>query len=196
MLMAGPVRAWTPADLFAPCNGACAVSVYAGNYVDNSLGSEILLSAPPPWDWRYGANDHLVATAISRETWQFWGHWSLEPEAGIGQRFGRQSATELWGGLFFRYSGFPWDSRVVTTMAISTGLNWANTVTDVEQERARDGVGSRWMHYLAPEITFAAPSHPNIELLFRFHHRSGVFGLVSDAWGGAQYATVGVRIRF
>ena len=27
------------------------------------------------------------------------------------------------------------------------------------------------------------------------HHRSGVFGLVSDAWGGAQYATVGLRVR-
>ena len=30
----------------------------------------------------------------------------------------------------------------------------------------------------------------------RFHHRSGVFGLVSDAWGGAQYATVGLRVFF
>ena len=45
--------------------------------------------------------------------------------------------------------------------------------------------------FFAPEITFALPSRPNVELLLRFHHRSGVFGLVSDAWGGAQYATVG-----
>ena len=52
------------------------------------------------------------------------------------------------------------------------------------------------MHYFAPELTFAMPSHPNVELVFRMHHRSGIFGLVSDAWGGAQYATVGLRIRF
>jgi hypothetical protein len=52
------------------------------------------------------------------------------------------------------------------------------------------------MHYLAPEITLAAPSRPDLELVFRFHHRSGVWGIVSDAWGGAQYASVGLRLRF
>ena len=52
------------------------------------------------------------------------------------------------------------------------------------------------MHFFSPEITFAAPSRPNVELVLRFHHRSGVFGLVSDAWGGAQYASVGLRVRF
>jgi hypothetical protein len=52
------------------------------------------------------------------------------------------------------------------------------------------------MHFFSPEITFALPSRPDIELLFRFHHRSGVFGLVNDAFGGSQYGTVGLRLRF
>jgi hypothetical protein len=52
------------------------------------------------------------------------------------------------------------------------------------------------MHFFSPEITLAAPSRPSVELVLRFHHRSGVWGLVSDAWGGAQYASVGVRVRF
>jgi hypothetical protein len=69
-------------------------------------------------------------------------------------------------------------------------------VSDVERDRANDGEGSQLMHYFAPEITFALPSRPNVQLLLRFHHRSGAFGLVSDAWGGAQYATVGVRVFF
>jgi len=85
---------------------------------------------------------------------------------------------------------------VLTTFALSTGLNWASEVTDIEAERAHDGQGSQLMHYFAPELTFAAPSNPNLELVLRMHHRSGVFGLVSDAWGGAQYATVGLRVRF
>jgi hypothetical protein len=138
----------------------------------------------------------MVATAVSREALSFWQHWTLEPEAGVAQRFGRQDATEVWGAVFFRYHGFPWDRVVLTTAALSTGLNWASEVTDVEQDRANDDEGSRWMHFFAPEITFAAPSRPNVELLIRFHHRSGVFGLVSDAWGGAQYLTAGVRVRF
>jgi hypothetical protein len=78
----------------------------------------------------------------------------------------------------------------------STGLNWAIDITAVEQDRANDGNGSQLMHFFAPEITFANPDHPNVELVFRMHHRSGVFGLVSDAWGGAQYGTVGLRLRF
>lgn len=188
--------AWQPGDLFAPCDGDCGVAVYAGRYVEDSLGDDIILSPSLPSSWQYGPDDHLIATSVSRQVAHFWRHWTLEPEVGIGQRFGRQSATEVWGAFFFRYGGFPWDRYVVTTMALSTGLNWASTVTDVEQERARDGEGDQLMHFFSPEITFAAPSRPDLELVFRFHHRSGVFGLVSDAWGGAQYASVGVRVRF
>ena len=52
------------------------------------------------------------------------------------------------------------------------------------------------MHFFSPEVTFALPSRPEVELLFRMHHRSGVFGVVSDAWGGAQYGAIGLRVRF
>jgi hypothetical protein len=194
--VAGPAAAWVPADLFAPCHGDCATAIYAGSYVEDSMSELIFTSPRPPNAWEYGGDDHIVATAVSREVARLWSRLTLEPEAGIAQRFGRQSATELWGALFVRYHGFPWDGTVVTTAAISTGLNWASTVTDVEQDRANDGEGSQWMHFFAPEITFALPSRPNVELLLRFHHRSGVFGLVSDAWGGAQYATAGLRVRF
>jgi hypothetical protein len=192
----GTARAWSPGDLFKPCEGDCAVTVYAGNYVQNSLGQVLVTSPETPLSWKYVTDDHIVATAVSRTTAYFWHHFTLEPEVGVAQRFGRQDATEVWGAFFFRYHGFPWDDRVLTTFALSTGLNWASEVTDVEQDRANDGKGSQLMHYFAPELTFAAPSRPNVELVLRMHHRSGVFGLVSDAWGGAQYATVGLRIRF
>jgi len=84
----------------------------------------------------------------------------------------------------------------VTTAAVSTGLNYATGVSEVERERARDDQGARLMHFFSPEVTFALPQAPQYELLFRFHHRSGVFGLISDAWGGAQYGTIGLRVRF
>jgi hypothetical protein len=90
----------------------------------------------------------------------------------LGSRFGRQGATEIWGAFFVRYHGFPWDEKVLTTIAASTGLNWASDITAVEQDRANDGNGSQLMHFFAPEITFANPDHPNVELMFRMHHRS------------------------
>ena len=194
-LSGSPLRAWSPADLFRPCEGDCAVALYTGVYIEDSM-TDIWSEPDWPWDWDYVDDDKIIATTVSRVTWEFWRHWTMEPEFGIGQRYGRQSATELWGALYFRYHGFPWDRYLLTTMAVSTGMNWASEVSDVEQERARDGDGSQWMHFFSPEVTFALPSRPNTELLIRVHHRSGVFGLVSDAWGGAQYATVGLRFRF
>ena len=109
-LVAGPARAWEPSDLFAPCSGDCGVAIYAGTYVEDSM-SEVLLTSPsPPSSWDYTASDHIVATAVSRRAAEFWsGRLTLEPEVGIGQRFGRQSATEVWGAVFLRYHGFPWD---------------------------------------------------------------------------------------
>ena len=158
--------------------------------------TEVLVTAPRPPK----PGTTTAATTSSpprcRARWRGSGGSPSSRRSASAQRFGRQSATELWGALFLRYHGFPWDGTVVTTAAISTGLNWASTVTDVEQDRADDEEGSRWMHFFSPEITFALPSRPNVELLLRFHHRSGVFGLVSDARGGAQYATVGLRLRF
>jgi hypothetical protein len=195
-LAADPAVAWEPSALLAPCRGDCAVAVYAGPYVEDSMGEVLVVSPSPPVNWTYEPDDRLVATAFSRRAAEFGRHFTLEPEIGIGQRFGRQSATEVWGALFLRYHGFPWNGIVLTTAAVSTGLNWASSVTEIEEERARDGEGSRVMHFFAPEITFALPSRPDVELLLRFHHRSGVFGLVSDAWGGAQYATLGLRVHF
>jgi hypothetical protein len=196
--LSGPAAAadwveWRP--LTGPCDGNCAAAVYAGWYVEEGM-SDIFVSNPEtPLTWTY-AGDHLVAGALTRRIATLWRHVDIEPEFGIGKRFGKQSETEIWGAFFFRWRGFPWDDKLITTVAVSTGMNFVTHVSDVEQERARDGKGDRWMHFFAPEITFALPSHPDVELLFRLHHRSGVFGLVSDAWGGAQYATIGLRFRF
>lgn len=189
--------AWTPGELLKTCGGECAVAVYGGVYVEDSM-SELLITSPKaPTDWRLKRDDRLAAIALSRRVgWLWHHHFSLEPELGLGRRYGRQDATEAWAALFVRYHGFPWDRWLMTTAAVSTGLNWASEVTPVEQERAKDGAGSQLMHFFAPEITFALPERLNVEFLVRFHHRSGVFGLVSDAWGGAQYATFGLRIRF
>lgn len=159
--------------------------------------TDLVTSLRLPSDWELAGDDQLAAVALSRHAGWLWPErLDLEPEIGVAQRFGRQDATEVWAAVFFRYHGFPWDRWLVTTAALSTGLNWASEITPVEQERARDDTGSQLMHFLAPEITFALPDRPEVELLLRLHHRSGVFGLVSDAWGGAQYATIGLRWRF
>jgi len=105
--------------------------------------------------------------------------------------------------MFLRWSWFPWNSVVRTSIAVSTGLNYAFEVTPLEIGRANNGgKGSHLMHYLAPEAAFALPQHPDFELLFRFHHRSGgreIFcdsGIFNCAVGGSQYLSAGFRVRF
>ena len=46
------------------------------------------------------------------------------------------------------------------------------------------------------ELTLGLPSLPQWSASFRIHHRSGAYGLISDAEGGSHYGTVGLRLRF
>lgn len=187
--------AWSPRELVAPCAGDCAVAIYTGRYVEDSMNDVLLVDPKPPTSWTYD-DDRIVALAVSREAGSFAGHLFLEPELGIAQRFGAQDEIELWGALFFRYRGFPWDRWVTTSVALSTGWNYATGVSESEKDRNQNDEGSRWLHFFSPEVTFALPQRPDMELMFRFHHRSGIFGLINGAQGGSQYGTVGIRVRF
>jgi hypothetical protein len=180
--------------LFSPCDRNCAIAVFAGNLVEDPM-QDVLLPYPDfPTTWDYDRDDNFVGGAVSRYAATFW-RIDIEPELGAGRRI-EQAVTEAWAGVFFRYRGFPWDDRVVTTFAVSTGANFAFDYSDWEIERTDAEDGFKLMHYFAPEITFAAPGNPDLELLFRFHHRSGAFGVFNRVGGGAQYGTVGLRLRF
>jgi hypothetical protein len=182
--------------LFSECENNCAVSILAGPLVEDSM-ADVLYKAPElPFSWDYRSDDWLVGFAVSRYAGTLFGRIDFEPEIGLAQRFGRQDETEIWAALYIRYRGFPWDDFVTTSAALSTGVSYASDISDVEMDRAGDEKGDRLLHYFSPEITLALPSNPDLELIFRFHHRSGVFGLVSEARGGAQYGTVGLRYRF
>jgi len=183
--------------LFAPCAGDCALAIYTGSYVENSM-NDVLISAPElPFTWDYNGADRFAGIALSRKVGTILYRVDVEPEIGFGRRFGRQDGVyEVWAALYGRYRGFPWDRYIETTLALSTGLNWASELTETEIERSQDDDGAQLHHFFSPEVTFALPQHPEVELLFRFHHRSGVVGLVNDAGGGAQYGTVGLRWRF
>ena len=115
-------------------------------------------------------------------------HATSSRRSGSRQRFGQQDETEVWAALFFRYHGFPWDDVLVDhRRRLSTGLNYATDISEVEAGpgQGRRGQPADALLLAGDHLRAAEPS--GLELLFRFHHRSGVFGLVSDAWGGAQY---------
>lgn len=194
--VAGDVFDWRWNAIDQPCAGDCSVMVFGGRYVENSMTSIFLQDFIPPWNWKYG-DGAILGFAASRKLVSIYDMIDLEPEVGIAQRFGNMHQQEAWVALFARYHAFPWNDFLYTTIAVSTGLNYATGISSEERRRAgKNSDGSRLLHYLAPEITFALPEHRDTELVFRFHHRSGGYGLISDADGGAHYGTVGLRFHF
>lgn len=182
--------------LSGACDQRCSAMVFGGKFVTTAMSDIFLGGDLSPFNWHYGDSEFLGFAASRTVASLFDDAVLIQPEFGFGKRFGAMDEWEVWGGVFFRYQNFPWNDYIFTTVAASTGLNYASGISDIEKARSGNGRGARLLHYLAPEITFALPQHKSTELVIRFHHRSGGYGVVSDADGGAQYLTMGLRFHF
>lgn len=180
---------------FSKCEMNCTATVFVGRFVDTSMTSIFLtFKNTPPWKWSF-KDSTLISGAFNREVLVYEDLWAFETELGAGKRFGRQDEWELWGAVYFRWKKFPWHDYLRTTIGVSTGLNWASDVSTLEKIRSKHT--SQTLHYLSPEITFGLPDKPNLDLVFRFHHRSGGgLGVFDNTTGGSQYQTVGLRYRW
>lgn len=197
-----------PPPAWFDCRGKCAATLLVGPQLQTGMTEVFGVADPfkPVWQYDFG-DSVLVAGALSYSIINYQDIWSIEGEIGVGQRLGSLHQTEGWVALYARWGWFPWNHIVRTTVAISTGLNYASSATNYEILEAAGHISPRLMHYLSPEITFALPQDVNREILIRLHHRSGggyfysddfpVYGgLFRGAQGGAQYLTVGLRQRF
>ena len=171
--------------------GDRSVTVFGGLASTSNFSKLVLM----PWESSVEWDIPWLGAALSQRVWSFTDALTVEVEAGAGYRFGSEKTGEAWSAIYLRYDDFPWNHRVYTSVAASTGLNLASRVSPLEKIKSENG-GSRLLHYFSPEITFALPSQPNVELMFRLHHRSGIFGTINGARGGNQYGTVGLRWRF
>ncbi len=170
--------------------GDWAVTVYGGLVSENKF-SRLLFT---PWDAEVDEDTPWLSLSLSKRMWTWGEDVSFELEGGAGYRFGNEKTGEIWGALYTRYDGFFWNDTVYTTVAASTGLNYATRVSPFERAK-RDG-GAKLLHFFAPEVTFADPDDKNLELVLRLHHRSGVFGLFNGVSSGSNIVTIGLRKRF
>ncbi|MEM9049517.1 MAG: hypothetical protein AAGC92_12450 [Pseudomonadota bacterium] len=195
---------WDWAGLSGPCRGDCRVTVFAGQFLDSTM-SDVFLpfdsDYTPPWDLRF-REDYMLSLALSRRIATVGGRFDIEIEGGLGQRFGEATVTEGWVALYGRWTAFPWNDVVRTSIAVSTGLNYATAIPDAVLQRSAFGTGNRLLHYFSPEFTLADPAWDSTDLVLRLHHRSGggkIWGDVGPFGGvaeGAQYLKLGLRHRF
>jgi hypothetical protein len=178
---------FTPARLEEP---QWSVTLFGGASAGDDRLVELLTS---PWNADV-RDDYFVGAAVSKRLVRFWNYFTIEPEIGVGGRFGQTNSPEIWVALYLRYDGFPWNHIVYTTVGVSTGLDY---LWDLPPSETYPGdPTSHLLHYFSPEITFSLPAYKQYELLIRYHHRSGVFGTFNGVWGGSNIISAGFRYRF
>jgi hypothetical protein len=180
-----------------------AVSVFAGIATDTAFVESMFA----PWSNELedigvvgAAYSHRFGSVGALTGWGepggFWDDLTIEGEVGISGRFGEEHLGEVWTGLYLRYDGFFWNDVVYTTIAVNTGVSYISDLSEFERGRDENNKNTNLLHYMGPEITFASPENKDLELLVRFHHRSGVFGAFDGVISGSTFISTGVRVRF
>ena len=99
--------------------------------------------------------------------------------------------------IMARWSSFPWSKTIRTTFGLGGGLSFATDIPSIEiHPQKPDGDYKNLLHYIAVEATFALPKHPDWQVVYRLHHRSGVFGLMGADNVGNTAVQIGVRHYF
>ncbi len=96
-----------------------------------------------------------------------------------------------------RWINFPWNHFLTTTFAIGEGVSYASAIPWREQrDMGKQINGRRFENYLSFEATLSLPKRPDWQLLYRIHHRSGVFGMYDSSNSGSTAVGVGIRHYF
>jgi hypothetical protein len=141
--------------------------------------------------------DNYVLGAGYQQTLLDWHDVRIGGEIGIAGRFGTSASAEFWGGGFIRFDWFTLGDTVRISPALTAGLSIGTGAVGVEAERAAAmGLGQvPLMVYLGPEINLSLVDHPEWEVFWRLHHRSGGYGWIAQ-FDGANAVTAGFRYKF
>jgi hypothetical protein len=144
--------------------------------------------------------DHyLHGFALSRELGSFGRLFAWEVEGMLAwhrdRRSGaRQDYTESTVAALVRYRSFPWSHHLPISVALGNGLSFTSDRPRVEED-FREGRTRHLLNYIALELAVGLPWGEGLELAYRIHHRSGVFGLYGGVRGASDFYLLGLRCR-
>jgi hypothetical protein len=165
-----------------------AVTVYGGRMTDGDFGDALTGQA----DF---IDAYVVVGALS---WTFARYFedalSFELEGQVGKWWGDQHNVEFNLPLVIRWSRFPWNQYLSTSLAYGLGPSYATKEPAAEIDE--HDTTKKFLVYWFGEIAFGPPDS-NWAGVFRIHHRSGAFGLIADRGeGGSNTLAVGLKYRF
>ncbi len=170
-----------------------ALTLYNGVYTNRTLG-KTTFNIPGKFERKY-----LHGLGLSRELTRFWDDFALELEGIFAKHHGRhkeghQDYEEYVLAFLLRYDNFPWNHVLHTSAAIGDGMSLTSKTP--EREVQIRGKSQRLLNYLAFELALTLPGYPKYSLVYRIHHRSGVFGLFGGVRGASDFYVLGLRYRF
>ena len=165
-----------------------AVTVYGGRMTDGDFGDALTGQA----DF---IDAYVVVGALS---WTFARYFedalSFELEGQVGKWWGNQHNVEFNLPLAIRWSRFPWNQYVSTSLAYGLGPSYATKEPAAEIDE--HDTTKKFLVYWFGEIAFGPPDS-NWAGVFRIHHHSGAFGLIADRGeGGSNTLALGLKYRF
>ncbi len=145
--------------------------------------------------------ENIIVLDVGRNVF----HWkdiaTLAVEGQVAEHWGVQEYQEANVVVIGRVHILPNTLPVATSIAVGTGLSYTSTTPIIETDEQKEkNYGttetSRLLHYLMAEAAFGITKKPKIETFVRIHHRSGIFGLMSDPHAGSNFLTGGIRVYF
>ncbi|MGD8837472.1 MAG: acyloxyacyl hydrolase [Desulfobacteraceae bacterium] len=165
------------------------VSLYVGRYSDTVLVKNL------QFDHEFeGA--YISVLSLGTCLAQYRRFLNLEIEGQMGMHSGSQHYQEINAAVVLRWLVFPWDRYLNTSFAFGNGLSYATADPVLEIEKAKRGQTAQWLYYILVEWAFSLQGHPNWEIFWRTHHRSGIYGRLADDNAGSNYIGLGLRRRF
>ncbi|WP_045216991.1 hypothetical protein [Desulfonatronovibrio magnus] len=170
-----------------------ALSLYSGLYTSRTFG-QTTFNIPGEMEKKY-----MHGLGLSRKIHSFWQYFALEAEgmfvAHHGKHdHGRQNYEEYVLAILLRYDHFPWNNFLHTSLAVGDGLSWTSRLS--KREVQSRGKSRQFLNYLTVELAFTLPDHPRYSLVYKIHHRSGVYGLFGGIRGASDFYVLGLRYRF
>lgn len=190
-----------------------SVFVFGGRLSSSSVGSAIFFNTIPIGTTFSGQlyDNYVVGVAYQHEFVDIGSGFVLGGEIGIADRFGHyvvccqpliessdtRHSGELWFGPTLRYESIILFNQLRIVPGITVGFSLTNDSIGREREREIAYNGSaHFLAYLGTELAFSTVSMPQLELVFRLHHRSGAGGLLGHLREGYNANVAGLRYRF
>ena len=142
-------------------------------------------------------NQYIIALTASKTIWRA-ENWplALEIDGTVGHQFGLATLQEFAVAPVLRWSGFPWNEVLPTSVRFGP-LGYSYTTMISPLERGPTGEGSRNLNFLVIELAFSAPQAREHEVFMRLHHRCTIYDLLNNyGANGQDFLALGYRRFF